>query len=167
MLRGWSEGIVGNKTFQQITEEFAEIVIPKVWLRENRKISRVADSLSISPQKSAAHPVQLRIAGTAFDLVMVFCILPMTYILFVSGITHDAQTCESQLNLYNFGVRMITTQRAMTGRFVRVSLQRIVSSVICGSPRGCVRGQKLYTSTVLSWVPGFQTQTSLSSNSRK
>lgn len=50
-LRGWSEGIVGNKTFQQITEEFAEIVIPKVWMREDRKISRVAASLSISPKK--------------------------------------------------------------------------------------------------------------------
>ena len=50
-LRGWSEGIVGDKTFQQITEEFAEIVIPKVWLRENRKISRVASSLSVSPKK--------------------------------------------------------------------------------------------------------------------
>ncbi len=50
-LRSWSEGMVGNKTFQQITEEFAEIVIPKVWLRENKKISRVAACLSISPKK--------------------------------------------------------------------------------------------------------------------
>lgn len=50
-LREWSEGLVGNKTFQQITEEFAEIVIPKVWMRENRKISRVAACLSISPKK--------------------------------------------------------------------------------------------------------------------
>jgi hypothetical protein len=50
-LRGWSEGMVGEKTFQQITEEFAEIVIPKVWLREDRKISRVAQCLSISPRK--------------------------------------------------------------------------------------------------------------------
>jgi tetratricopeptide (TPR) repeat protein len=50
-LRNWSEGMVGNKTFQQITEEFAEIVIPKVWLREDRKISRVATALSISPKK--------------------------------------------------------------------------------------------------------------------
>ena len=50
-LRSWSEGIVGDKTFQQITEEFAEIVIPKVWLRENRKISRVASTLSVSPKK--------------------------------------------------------------------------------------------------------------------
>ena len=50
-LRGWSEGIVGNKTFQQITEEFAEIVIPKVWLRSDRKVSRVASALSVSPKK--------------------------------------------------------------------------------------------------------------------
>jgi tetratricopeptide (TPR) repeat protein len=50
-LRAWSEGILGSKTFQQITEEFAEIVIPKVWAREGRKISRVAAKLSISPKK--------------------------------------------------------------------------------------------------------------------
>jgi tetratricopeptide (TPR) repeat protein len=50
-LRGWSEGILGSKTFQQVTEEFAEIVIPKVWAREGRKISRVAAKLSISPKK--------------------------------------------------------------------------------------------------------------------
>jgi tetratricopeptide (TPR) repeat protein len=50
-LRAWSEGMLGNKTFQQITEEFAEIVIPKVWMREGRKISRVAARLSISPKK--------------------------------------------------------------------------------------------------------------------
>jgi tetratricopeptide (TPR) repeat protein len=51
MLRAWSEGMVGAKTFQQLSEEFAEIVIPKVWEREGRKISRVAQSLSISPKK--------------------------------------------------------------------------------------------------------------------
>ncbi len=50
-LRNWSEGMVGDKTFQQISEEFAEIVIPKVWQREDRKISRVAERLSISPKK--------------------------------------------------------------------------------------------------------------------
>jgi tetratricopeptide (TPR) repeat protein len=50
-LRGWSEGMLGNKTFQQISEEFAEIVIPKVWMREGRKIARVAARLSISPKK--------------------------------------------------------------------------------------------------------------------
>jgi tetratricopeptide (TPR) repeat protein len=51
VLRQWSQGIVGDKTFQQITEEFAGIVIPKVWKREGRKISRVAARLSISPKK--------------------------------------------------------------------------------------------------------------------
>ena len=50
-LRAWSEGMLGNKTFQQVTEEFAEIVIPKVWIREGRKVSRVAQRLSVSPKK--------------------------------------------------------------------------------------------------------------------
>jgi tetratricopeptide (TPR) repeat protein len=50
-LRAWSEGMLGNKTFQQVTEEFAEIVIPKVWMREGRKVSRVAQRLSVSPKK--------------------------------------------------------------------------------------------------------------------
>lgn len=50
-LRGWSEGMVGEKTFQQITEEFAEIVIPKVWEHEGRRIARVAEKLSVSPKK--------------------------------------------------------------------------------------------------------------------
>jgi tetratricopeptide (TPR) repeat protein len=50
-LRSWSEGMLGDKTFQQVTEEFAEIVIPKVWIREGRRISRVAQKLSVSPKK--------------------------------------------------------------------------------------------------------------------
>ena len=50
-LRAWSQGIVGHKTFQQMTEEFAEVVIPQVWLREGKKVSRVAERLSISPKK--------------------------------------------------------------------------------------------------------------------
>jgi len=50
-LRAWSEGMLGDKTFQQIAEEFAEIVIPKVWIREEKKIARVAERLSISPKK--------------------------------------------------------------------------------------------------------------------
>jgi tetratricopeptide (TPR) repeat protein len=50
-LRSWSEGLTGDKTFQEIAEEFAEIVIPKVWMREDRKVSRVAEKLSISPKK--------------------------------------------------------------------------------------------------------------------
>ena len=51
LLRSWSEGMVGEKSFQQLSEEFAEIVIPKVWEREGRKITRVAQCLSISPKK--------------------------------------------------------------------------------------------------------------------
>src|SRR5579884_2066872 len=50
-LLTWSEGMLGDKTFQQVTEEFAEIVIPKVWAREGRKVLRVAKKLSISPKK--------------------------------------------------------------------------------------------------------------------
>ncbi len=51
ILRAWSQGAVGDKTFQQITEEFAELIIPKVWEREGRKVSRVATRLSVSPKK--------------------------------------------------------------------------------------------------------------------
>jgi tetratricopeptide (TPR) repeat protein len=50
-LREWSQGMVGNKSFQQVSEEFAAIVIPKVWRREKRKVARVATRLSISPKK--------------------------------------------------------------------------------------------------------------------
>lgn len=50
-LREWSQGIVGNKTFQQVSEEFAAVVIPKVWRREGCKVARVAARLSISPKK--------------------------------------------------------------------------------------------------------------------
>src|SRR6266852_913928 len=50
-LRAWSQGSVGDKTFQQISEEFAELIIPKVWEREGRKVSRVAARLSMSPKK--------------------------------------------------------------------------------------------------------------------
>ena len=51
VLRAWSQGSIGDKTFQQITEEFAQLIIPKVWEREGRKISRVATRLSMSPKK--------------------------------------------------------------------------------------------------------------------
>ena len=50
-LRDWSHGLVGGKTFQQVSEEFASIVIPKVWRREGCKVARVAERLSISPKK--------------------------------------------------------------------------------------------------------------------
>jgi len=36
---------------QPITEDFAQLVIPKVWEKEGRKVSRVASKLSISPKK--------------------------------------------------------------------------------------------------------------------
>jgi hypothetical protein len=51
MLRSWSEGMVNDMTFRQVSEEFAAIVIPKVWMREGQKISRVAAKLSISQNK--------------------------------------------------------------------------------------------------------------------
>jgi tetratricopeptide (TPR) repeat protein len=50
-LRAWSQGSVGGKSFQQVLEEFTELIIPKVWEGEGRKISRVAERLSISPKK--------------------------------------------------------------------------------------------------------------------
>jgi len=50
-LLAWSHGRVGDKTFQQLEEDFADIVIPKVWEQEGRKVSRVSKRLSISPKK--------------------------------------------------------------------------------------------------------------------
>jgi tetratricopeptide (TPR) repeat protein len=50
-LKAWCQGSVGDKTFQQIMEEFAEFMIPRVWEREGRKISRVAARLCVSPKK--------------------------------------------------------------------------------------------------------------------
>jgi tetratricopeptide (TPR) repeat protein len=51
LLRAWSQGITGEETFQELTEQFAEIVIPKVWEKEDKKVSRVAKRLSVSPKK--------------------------------------------------------------------------------------------------------------------
>lgn len=50
-FKAWPQGSLGEKTFQQLTEEFAELIIPQVWEREGRKVSRVAARLSISPKK--------------------------------------------------------------------------------------------------------------------
>jgi tetratricopeptide (TPR) repeat protein len=50
-LRLWSDGQLGNKTFQQIQEEFAELVIPKVWNSVGKNVTLVAQKLSISPKK--------------------------------------------------------------------------------------------------------------------
>ncbi len=50
-LRRWSSGETGDKTFQQVEEEFAELVIPKVWVRCGKNVTQVAKKLSISPKK--------------------------------------------------------------------------------------------------------------------
>ena len=51
LLKAWSQGAVGERSFRQISDEFAEMVITRVWEREGRKVSRVATRLSISPKK--------------------------------------------------------------------------------------------------------------------
>ena len=51
LLRAWSQGITGEKTFQELEEQFAEVVIPRVWEKEGKKVARVAKRLSISPKK--------------------------------------------------------------------------------------------------------------------
>ncbi len=50
-LRQWSDGQLGNKSFQEIEEEFAELVIPKVWLQSGKNVTAVAKRLRISPKK--------------------------------------------------------------------------------------------------------------------
>jgi tetratricopeptide (TPR) repeat protein len=50
-LRYWSEGLTDGKTFQQISEEFAELVIPRVWARQGKKVAGVSKTLSVSPKK--------------------------------------------------------------------------------------------------------------------
>ena len=51
VLRAWSQGVTGDKTFQQLAEQFAELVIPRVWETEGKKVQRVAKRLSVSPKK--------------------------------------------------------------------------------------------------------------------
>jgi len=54
-LKAWSQGAVGNKTFRQISDEFAEIVIPRVWEREGRKsVASGRETLDLS-EESASH----------------------------------------------------------------------------------------------------------------
>jgi tetratricopeptide (TPR) repeat protein len=50
-LLHWAHGELGDKTFRQLAEDFADLVIPRAWDQEERKISRVAARLSISPAK--------------------------------------------------------------------------------------------------------------------
>jgi tetratricopeptide (TPR) repeat protein len=50
-LLQWAQGEIGEKTFRQLEDEFASLVIPRAWEQEKRKVSRVAARLSISPRK--------------------------------------------------------------------------------------------------------------------
>jgi broad specificity phosphatase PhoE len=50
-LRAWSRGVTEGKSFQTLADEFAELVIPRVWEREGKKVARVAKVLKISPKK--------------------------------------------------------------------------------------------------------------------
>jgi tetratricopeptide (TPR) repeat protein len=50
-LQAWSQGVVGDRSFQQLTEDFADLIIPKIWDQEGRKVARVARRLSVSPKK--------------------------------------------------------------------------------------------------------------------
>ncbi len=50
-LKLLSQSLSGHRTFQQITEDFADVIIPKVWEQEGYKVSAVVRRLSISPKK--------------------------------------------------------------------------------------------------------------------
>jgi tetratricopeptide (TPR) repeat protein len=50
-LLQWAQGEIGEKTFRQLEDEFAGLVIPRAWEQEKKKVSRVAARLSISPRK--------------------------------------------------------------------------------------------------------------------
>jgi hypothetical protein len=41
----WAHGEVGEKTFRQLEDDFAALVIPRVWELEKKKVSRVASRL--------------------------------------------------------------------------------------------------------------------------
>ncbi len=64
-LRAWSQGIITGKSFQEVTEQFAQLVIPRVWMREECKISRVARKLAMSPQKVRRLVRRSSVAGGA------------------------------------------------------------------------------------------------------
>lgn len=50
-LRAWSRGVTEGKTFQRLADEFAELVITRVWEKEGKKVARVAKALKVSPKK--------------------------------------------------------------------------------------------------------------------
>jgi tetratricopeptide (TPR) repeat protein len=50
-LGQWARGEIREKTFRELEEDFADLVIPIAWQQEGRKVSRVASRFSISPKK--------------------------------------------------------------------------------------------------------------------
>ena len=52
-LQAWSQGVVGERTFQQLTEDFADLIIPKIWEHEGRKVARVASGCRFRRRKCA------------------------------------------------------------------------------------------------------------------
>jgi len=50
-LRAWSQGAIGDKSLQDVVGDFEELLIRRVWEREGRKVSRVAQRLAVSPKK--------------------------------------------------------------------------------------------------------------------
>ncbi len=62
----WAHGEIGEKTFRQLEEDFADLVIPIAWRQEGRKISRVAMRLSISPRKVRRVLARLNFLETGF-----------------------------------------------------------------------------------------------------
>ena len=50
-VRAWSQGLVSGRSLEEVMESFAEVVVTQLWLREDRKIARVARLLSTSPKR--------------------------------------------------------------------------------------------------------------------
>jgi tetratricopeptide (TPR) repeat protein len=49
--RRWINGETDGKTYQQIEEDFAAVIIPQLWLKFGQNVSRVADHLKMSPKR--------------------------------------------------------------------------------------------------------------------
>jgi tetratricopeptide (TPR) repeat protein len=63
-LLQWAHGEVGEKTFRQLEEDFADLVIPRLWEEDEKKVSRVAARLSVSPRKVRRVLVRLGLLDT-------------------------------------------------------------------------------------------------------
>jgi hypothetical protein len=58
-LQAWSQGVVGERSFQQLTEDFADVMIPRSGTTRAAKWRGWRRALSISPKKVR------RVAGAA------------------------------------------------------------------------------------------------------